>query len=54
MPSAERYADIEAAREEERKRVKMRVVRIQKGPYMSGGLRCVDMYVRDWVGIRVV
>jgi len=33
---------MEAPREEERNSMKMRVVRVQNGPYRSAGLRCVD------------
>ena len=33
---------MEAPREEERNSAKTRVVRVQKGPYRSAGLRCTD------------
>lgn len=45
---------MDAASDEERNSAKASVVSVQNGPYRSGGLRCVEMYVRASVGMSVV
>jgi hypothetical protein len=51
-PGEERKDEIEEEREDDRYRVKIKVVKVQNGPYKSGGFRCVDRYDVD-VGMRV-
>lgn len=38
----ERKDEIDEANDEERYNVKINVVNVQKGPYKSGGFKCVD------------